>query len=1414
MTEKNLLSPDYLFEVSWEVCNKVGGIYTVIATKALYLKSQLGDHHILIGPDVWMSTDANPAFEEDQTLYSEWKAQAAEEGLRVRIGHWSIPGKPVAILVDFKQMISRMDDILTNLWKDWGVDSLMGNWDYKENTLFGVVAGKVIESFYRHNLSPKDKVVAQFHEWQTGAGLLYIKHVNIPIATVFTTHATVVGRCIAGNDLPLYDNMTSYNGDEMARRFNVVSRHSLEKTTAQNADVFTTVSDITARECSQFLGRNVDFVTPNGFEGAIAPSSEEDYRKKRTAARERLSRVAFAMSGDNVGQNDVFVCIGGRYEYRNKGIDVFLDAFGQLKKKGWAGCQIQAFIMIPGGHNGPDRELAAKLDKGENPDYRTQVSHSLMYPETDQISRRMRELGLDNALGSKIKVYFVPSYLNGDDGIFNMKYYDLLVGMDLALFPSYYEPWGYTPLEAAAFCVPTFTTSLAGFGMWIREHYSKASHPGVAIADRTDANYFDVVNAVVARIEDVASLNDAQRQEYCENAADVASIALWKNQIKYYNRAYDAALDIIDSKRGDYREIKEEKHMNYSRIEINRPTWQSVMVTRHLPKALEGLERLSKNLWWCWNDSAKALFKSVDKEIWHKTGHNPMALLDTVSLKRFNELAKDSNFLGQLAEVMEEFDTYMAAKKDRKDPQIGYFCMEYGLDTSLKIYSGGLGILAGDYLKETSDMNVNLVAVGFLYRYGYFTQVLTAQGDQVARYDAADFMRIPVTPVLNEDGSWVTTSVAFPGRNITARIWKVAVGRTDLYLLDTDYEANNDEDRAVTHQLYGGDWENRLKQELLLGIGGIRALRNLGLNPQIYHCNEGHAAFIGLERLREYIQKENLSFSEALEVVRSSSLFTTHTPVPAGHDAFDEGLLRKYLGHEPDELKISWEAFMALGKHHPEDPNEKFSMSILAANISQNVNGVSKLHGEVSRKIFADMYPGYLPEELHIGYVTNGVHYPTWASKEWKKVHAPVFGAAFKTSHYDKSCFEGIYRVPDEVIWNTRKLMKQTLINVVKEKISDPSQCSHYSPSQIVTIKETLRDDVLTIGFARRFATYKRATLLFKDLDRLDAIVNNPERPVQFFFAGKAHPADKAGQDLIKQIVEISKQDRFIGKIVFIPGYDITLAKRLVQGVDVWMNNPTRPLEASGTSGEKAAMNGVMHFSVLDGWWVEGYRPGAGWALPQERTYDDQNYQDELDAATIYSTIENEIAPDYYDKDEKTGMSTRWIGYIKNTIAQVASNFTTNRMLTDYCNQYYNPQYARTMLLQKDDYKVAREIAAWKKHVESVWPHIQVLSYTQPNASYSVSPTDYMHAEVVLNIGDLNPEDIGVEMLFCTTDRRGELHIQDEVEFNPGAAKDGIVTYSADILPERTGMYHVATRYYAKDERLPHRQDFPLVKWL
>ena len=1415
MDNSKLKKPAYLFEVSWEVCNKVGGIHTVISTKALNMVKEYKDSHILIGPDVWRYTEQNPEFIDEPRLFRSWRQHAAQEGLRIKVGRWNVAGQPIVILVDFSTFITQKDKIFASFWEKYKLDSLSGQWDYIEPALFGYASGKVIESFVRFHSALRQQVVAQFHEWMTGAGLLYLKDALPQIGCVFTTHATVLGRCVAGNNLPLYSEMKNYVPEELARRFNVISKQSLEKVAATNADCFTTVSDITAAECAHFLNKEVDMVTPNGFENVFTPK-EEAWEDKRLAGREKLLQVAQALLGRPVDENAIIVGTSGRYEFKNKGIDVFIDAMGRLNNNSSLQKEILAFILVPAGHGDANADLLHNL---QQPNQAMQVgntylTHYLTDEAHDPVMNRIRSLNLQNSESDRVKIFFVPSYLNGDDGVFNMPYYDVLVGMDLTVFPSYYEPWGYTPLESLAFKVPTLTTTLAGFGLWVKEHYNM-EHPGIEIVRRGDNDNKNVAASIADWVKAYTNNDEQTVALWRQNAKDVSRIALWDNLVAYYKQAYNYALEQVDARLADMQ-VPADENVSYiaKQLTVNNPSWVSVMIHRSIPERLGALEELCQNLWWCWHDEARELFRMIDTDLWRQCGHNPIALLDSIPLSRYQELENDEDFVRKLQEVYAEFRNYMALKDHMSGDGVAYFSMEYGLHTSLKIYSGGLGILAGDYLKEASDKGTKVTAVGLLYRYGYFTQKLSANGEQESEYDAQDFMKIAVTPVRDDEDHWLTVTLAFPGRNVYARIWRVDVGRIELYLLDTDFEDNLPEDRSITHHLYGGDWENRLKQELVLGCGGIQALRKLGIHAATYHCNEGHAAFIGLERLKEYIAEEHLTFPEALEVVRASSLFTTHTPVPAGHDAFSENMLRTYISHYADRLKISWEQLLGLGKINVADPNEKFSMSFLAANLSQEVNGVSWLHGEVSKEIFKGMWPGYMPEELHISYVTNGVHYPTWAAPEWKQLEETAFGEEFRNHHYDKKCFEKIYDVPDSVILAIRAGLRKRLIDHIKQNIlTDSTAVSYFTPRQVLQIQETLRDDVLTIGFARRFATYKRAHLLFRNLDRLSEIVNSPEHPVQFIFAGKAHPADKAGQDLIKRIVEVSKLPQFIGKIVFLPNYDMDLAKKLVQGVDVWMNTPTRPQEASGTSGEKAAMNGVMHFSVLDGWWVEGYRPDAGWMLPMKRTFENQAMQDELDSEMIYNIIDDEIAPLFYRKDT-AGYSTEWVQYIKNTIAKVASNFTTNRMLEDYERKFYIPMSERYHRLIADNYKLASEITAWKSKVTREWDNIELVSLELPNRSKQLIALGKQYAGTVrLEIGELDMHEVGVELV-ASEQKDGKMVIREKHDFAPVSQKGSIATYHIEVTADAPGLLMLAIRIYPKNDLLPHRQDFALVKWL
>lgn len=842
----------------------------------------------------------------------------------------------------------------------------------------------------------------------------------------------------------------------------------------------------------------------------------------------------------------------------------------------------------------------------------------------------------------------------------------------------------------------------------------------------------------------------------------------------------------------------------------NAPQWKEVTIKSTLPEELKCLDELAHNMWWAWNYEARELWKSLDKDLYEEVGHNPVMLLDRLSYERKEAIVKDKTIMERVKSVYKLFRDYMDVEPDATRPSVAYFCMEYGINQVVKIYSGGLGMLAGDYMKEASDSNVNMCGVGFLYRYGYFKQTLSMDGQQIAQYDAQNFSSLPVERVLDENGQPLVVDVPYMNYQVHAYVWVMNVGRIKLYLLDTDNEMNSEFDKPITHALYGGDNENRLKQEILLGIGGMLTLKKLGIKKDVYHCNEGHAALCNLQRLIDYI-KEGLSFNEALELVRASSLYTVHTPVPAGHDYFDESLFGKYMGGYPSMLGITWDEFIGMGRTNPDDHSERFCMSTFACNTCQGVNGVSKLHGWVSQRMFAPIWKGYYPEESHVGYVTNGVHFPTWTATEWRKLYAKYFDKNYIYDQSNESLWHAIYNVPDAEIWETRMALKKKLVDYIREKFAATWLKNQGDPSRVVTLLESITPNALYIGFCRRFATYKRAHLLFTDLERLSKIVNNPERPVKFIFSGKAHPADGAGQGLIKRIFEISQRPEFLGKIIFLEDYDMQLARRLVSGVDIWMNTPTRPLEASGTSGEKAEMNGVVNLSVLDGWWVEGYREGAGWALKQERTYQNQGYQDQLDAATIYSLLENEILPLYYNRNAQ-GFSEGWIKTIKNSIATIAPHYTMKRQLDDYFDKFYIKEAANFKKLSANNNKLAKELAAWKETVAQRWDSIRVVS-KDDSVLYGAETGKKYTLRYVIDEQGLN-DAVGLELISIKTDKNGEEHIFSKREFTMVGREGNNYTFEATFEPNVAGAFKSCVRMYPKNENLVYREDFCYVKWL
>ena len=840
----------------------------------------------------------------------------------------------------------------------------------------------------------------------------------------------------------------------------------------------------------------------------------------------------------------------------------------------------------------------------------------------------------------------------------------------------------------------------------------------------------------------------------------------------------------------------------------NAPAWRDITVKSNMPAALEGLYKVAHNLWWSWNTEARDLFRELDLETWRATGHNPVAELETLGYDKLQEIAADKALMKRVNKVVADFEAYMAEPVNKNRASVAYFCMEYGLTACLKIYSGGLGILAGDYVKEASDSNVDFCAVGFLYRYGYFTQTLSADGSQEAVYDAQNFNQLPIEPVM-ENGKQMVLEVPYHDNLIVyANVWQVNVGRVKLYLLDTDMDRNSEFDRSITHQLYGGDWENRIKQEYLLGIGGVLLLNKLGIKKDVYHANEGHAALMSAQRMADLIANEGLNFQQALEVVRSSSLYTCHTPVPAGHDYFEESLFSKYMSHFAGKLGIDWADFMNMGRENPGEG--KFSMSVFALNTCQEANGVSWLHGAVSRNMFQPVWKGYSPDELHVGYVTNGVHHPSWAASEWKAFYTKLFGADYLKDQTNPEVWKKIYEADDKEIWNIRKALKAKLFDYIKEEVILNLKKKQENPAKIMQTVNGLNPNALTIGFARRFATYKRAHLLFTDLERLEKIVNNPERPVQFIFAGKAHPADGGGQGLIRRIVEISRMPQFMGKVVFVENYDMDVAKRLVSGVDIWMNTPTRPLEASGTSGEKAIQNGVLNLSVLDGWWYEGYKPGAGWALTDKRTFQNQALQDQLDAETIYTMLETEIVPLYFAKNTK-GYSPEWVKAIKDCLYKITPCFTMKRQLDDYYDRFYQKEGARGAKMAANNYQLAKELAAWKEKVADNWDTVEVKDVQIP-ALYETTPEIGKSYPVTVTIdGKAIADSLGIDLVVTKND--GHSNDYHAVEMEVVKREGTLVTFCVNYNIKNSGAFKFSFRMFPKNEELPHRMDFAYTRW-
>jgi len=840
-------------------------------------------------------------------------------------------------------------------------------------------------------------------------------------------------------------------------------------------------------------------------------------------------------------------------------------------------------------------------------------------------------------------------------------------------------------------------------------------------------------------------------------------------------------------------------------------------VTPKIPEKLKPLEEISRNLWLSWNPDAINLFIRLDYDAWVTSQQNPAKMLGIVPQKRFEELASDDSYLMALETTYEKFKKYRDNGETwydgNKGDTIAYFSMEYGMDISLPTYSGGLGILSGDHLKSSSDLGLPLVGVGLLYRQGYFQQYLNADGFQQESYPENDWYNMPVYQCRKDDGTPVKISVSMDGSLVLAQIWEVKVGRNSLFLLDTNIEENSPELRLITAQLYGGDKERRIRQEILLGMGGIRALYELGIDPKVVHMNEGHSAFSAIERIRRLIGEEGLSFREASQVIWATSIFTTHTPVPAGNERFSPDLMEKHFKHVIEEIGLSWHDFMALGREHPEDENEPFCMTVLAVKLSAYNNGVSELHGVVSREMWKDLWPDLFREEIPIHHITNGVHPRTWLSRDMLDLLDRFFGPRFYDDPTNIQIWDRMERISNEELWRTHERRRERLVVFARERMRQQYTKRGMGEKYLAMADDVLSPYALTISFARRFATYKRATLLFRDPDRLIRLLTNKEKPVQLIFSGKAHPHDIQGKELIKEIVHFASKPEIRSHIIFLENYDMNIAKHLVSGSDLWLNTPRRPLEASGTSGMKAAINGVLNCSVLDGWWAEAYEPEVGWSIGNGEEYDeeDEEIQDQVESDALYDLLERDIIPMFYNRG-RDGLPREWISKMKASMMKMGLRYSCQRMLTEYSQNFYFPAIKNYHTFSDKGRKAAKDLAAYLKKVEEAWADVAVRDISGPETPV-LQVGDQIKVTAGISLGKLSPEEVSVELYYGKMTSRDTFEDPARIEMTSEKNEKGTHHYKVECPCNQTGRHGFAVRVIPKHEYLVHPFLSGLIRW-
>ena len=1410
------LSNATLFEVSWEVCNKVGGIYAVVSSKILEALAAFGENYFLLGPDL----GNNPDFEETgEPCWQELRQETDRRNLSCRFGRWNIPGRPKVILVGYRDRYDQ-SQLLFSLWNRYGVDSISGGWDYVEPVMFSTACGEVIEAACKALHIPADgPALAHFHEWMCGGGLLYLK-TNAPyVGTVFTTHATMLGRSMAGSGFDIYKQMHQINPKHEAGAYNITAKCSMETASAREADCFTTVSRITADEAGVFLGRTPDVLTLNGLDLRVIPDYSRD-RSLAAASRQRLLEAAGRLLRRRLPEDTRIFLVSGRYEYHNKGIDVFLDALGMVNTAlSQSQSNVLALCAVMGGHSGVNADAVsgdpAKLP-GQGGFWIS--SHHVYNQPNDPILNACQRLGLDNRPENHVQVIFDPALLDGKDGFLNMRYEEVLAACDLGVFPSWYEPWGYTPQESAAHAVPTVTTDLSGFGMWVRS--SQRDKNGVTIICRRQTSYDETAASLRDVLLQYASLPEEQMQEHRHMVRHVAEGCSWEQFFPYYVQAYGLALDKARQRSSQPAGGSTTLTRVLAATMSTTPNLHSFTALTSLPPAIGRLRELAHNLWWSWHPECHYLFSALNEEEWERSNHNPIATLEKATRARLIIVAHEQSYLRLYNQTMAAFDAYMAETPQSFGPltpqqPLAYFSTEYGLSECLPIYSGGLGVLSGDHLKSASDLNIPLVAVGLLYKNGYFRQIIDKNGDQTPVYPENDFATLPIEQVKDQDGKPREIYLQMPGRRLHVQIWLVRVGRINLYRLDTNLPSNTAEDRKITARLYEADRDIRLRQEILLGRGGVSMLRALDIRPAAYHMNEGHSAFLIFERIRLLMQENGLSFEEAGEVVRGSTLFTTHTPVDAGNERFSLESMEAYFKPYIQTVGISWQTLVNMGRFEGSERNV-FEMTVLALKYSMKANGVSALHGVVSRHMWQEGWQGVPVAEIPIFFVTNGIHVPSYAGPAMRPLLQKHLGEGWQELTPDDQKWTRIADIPDADLWTARQTQKKHLLEAIRSSLPEffKKFAIPYEKQQEMTSR--LTPETLVIGFARRFAPYKRATLLFADVDRLARILEKSGQPVIFVFAGKAHPADGQGIGLIRELFQHMLSPRFFGKIFFIEDYSLAVSRLMVQGCDVWLNNPRRPYEACGTSGQKVAVNGGLNLSVADGWWCEGYNGTNGWTIgplvakgslgPEQSDYDD--------AASLYSLLEDKVVPLYFERDADN-RPHNWLLRVRKAMQTLIAQYSSHRMLRDYLSDYYIPAATSHQEIRSNHYALARHLSQWKQDVNVRFGSVQMDTIRIEGIKEdSLLDGQSLHVAVTVHPGSMKLDELLVQLVAGPGDGTTFTETPDVVEMQPESeGVDGTMTFVCTYTPSRSGIHVYGVRVMPCTEGLSSPLETRLVLW-